>query len=73
MGSFVEAVAKNDPKATLTSVQESVRSDVISHLCNIAIRTGETITWDPLQQVMTGGSEAAKAMLSRPMRGGWEY
>ena len=71
MDNFIEAIAKNDPKATVTTVQESVRSDIFSHLCDIAIRTGEKITWDPLQQKMTGGSQKARAMLRRPMRGAW--
>ena len=71
MGNFIEAIANNDPKATVTTVQESVRSDIISHLCNIAIRTGEKIAWDPVQQKMTVGSPQARAMLSRPMRGDW--
>ena len=28
-------------------IDDAVRSDVISHLCDIAVRTGEKITWDP--------------------------
>lgn len=71
MGNFIEAVAKNDPNATVTSVQESVRSDIFSHLCDIAIRTGEKITWDPTQQQIVAGSEKARAMISRPMRKPW--
>jgi glucose-fructose oxidoreductase len=71
MGNFIEAVAKKDARATITTVQESVRSDIISHLCDIAIRTGEKIAWDPVQQKMTVGSQKARAMLSRPMRGVW--
>jgi hypothetical protein len=71
MGNFIDAVAKKDARATVTSVQESVRSDIISHLCDIAIRTGEKITWDPIHQKMTAGSQKAQAMLSRPMRGVW--
>ncbi len=72
MGNFIAAVAKKEPKATVTSVQDAVRSDVISHLCDIAIRTGEKIAWDPIEQKMTSGSEKARAMMSRPMRGEWK-
>lgn len=71
MGNFIEAVAKNDPHATVTSVQEAVRSDVISHLCDIAIRTGEKIVWDPQRQELVAGSQEARAMLLRPMREPW--
>ena len=68
MDNFIEAIEKNDPRATVTSVQDAVRSDIISHLCDIAIRTGEKISWDSQQQKMVSGSEKAKAMMSRPMR-----
>ena len=68
MGNFIEAVAKNDPQVTVTSVAESVRSDIISHLCDIAVRTDEKITWDPITQKMAGGSAKARAMMSRPTR-----
>jgi len=71
MGNFIEAIAKNNPHATVTSVQEAVRSDVISHLCDIAIRTGEKIVWDPQRQELITGSQEARAMLSRPMREPW--
>ncbi len=71
MGNFIAAVASNDPQATVTSVAESVRSDIISQLCDIAVRTGEKITWDPKKQKLIEGSDKARAMLSRPMRGPW--
>ncbi len=71
MGNFIAAVADEDPKATVTSVTDSVRSDIISHLCDIAVRTGEKITWDPSKQELVQGSEKARGMLSRPMRAPW--
>jgi predicted dehydrogenase len=71
MGNFIEAVAKEDPEATVTTVEESVRSDIISHLCDIAVRTGETITWDPAKMDLVEASDESRAMLSRPMRGPW--
>lgn len=71
MGNFIAAVAKGDPAATVTSVEESVRSDVISQLCDIAVRTGERIVWDPEQQKLVEGSDRAHAMLKRPMRAPW--
>jgi glucose-fructose oxidoreductase len=71
MDNFITAVAKRDPKATVTSVQESVRSDIISHLSDIAIRTGEKITWDSQKQKIIAGSDKARAMASRPMRAPW--
>ncbi len=52
-------------------VEDAVRSDVMSHLCDIAVRTGERITWDPTKQQITGGSDRARAMVKRPMRTPW--
>lgn len=53
-------------------IDDAVRSDVISHLCDIAVRTGEKITWDPAAGKITGGSEKASAMMSRPARSSWK-
>jgi len=71
VANFIEAVGKNDPKAAVASVRDAVRSDVISHLCDIAIRTGEKISWDPKDRKLLSGSATARAMLSRPMRAPW--
>lgn len=66
---FANAVRSR--QQTSSPLQDAVRSDVISHLCNIAVRTGEKITWDPRQKELVGGSEKARAMLKRPMRAPW--
>lgn len=66
------AAAVRTRQATSSPVDDAVRSDVISHLCDIAVRTGEKITWDPVQKVLIGGSEKARAMLKRPMRAPWK-
>lgn len=52
-------------------INDAVRSDVMSHLCDIAVRTGEKITWDPVKQQITGGSDRARALTRRPMREPW--
>jgi hypothetical protein len=65
---FVDCVrTRANPVSTL---EDAVRSDVISHLCDITIRAGRPITWDPKQEKIIGDSEAEK-MLSRPMRAPW--
>lgn len=66
---FIEAV-KSGGKA-IAPIDEAVRSDIISHMCDIAIRTGRKITWDPKKEEIVGDPEAAK-MLSRPMRPPWK-
>jgi predicted dehydrogenase len=68
---FIEAIKAGDPQAAVSNLKDAVRSDVISQLCDIAVRTGETITWDPAEQKLVQGSDQARAMLSRPMRAPW--
>jgi hypothetical protein len=48
-----------------------VRSDLVSHLCDIAVRTGRTIHWDPVKETITG-DEAARKMMFRQMRKPWK-
>ena len=57
---FVDAIkSRQQPVSNLT---DAVRSDTISHLSNIAVRTGRKITWDPKQQTIIGDAEAARLM-----------
>ena len=63
---FAESIRTREQASS--PIDDSVRSDVISHLCDIAVRTGERITWDPTKQQIIGGSEKALSMVSRPMR-----
>jgi hypothetical protein len=65
---FLEAVKSGKP--AVSTVDDAVRSDVISQLCDIAIRTGRKITWDPKKEVIVGDDAAVK-MLMRPMRAPW--
>ena len=67
--SFVNAIRSRE--AASSPVEDAVRSDVMSHLCDIVIRTGEKITWDPRKQQLVEGSEKAKSMLHRAMRVPW--
>ncbi|MBN1852383.1 MAG: Gfo/Idh/MocA family oxidoreductase [Pirellulales bacterium] len=56
---------------TKSHIVDAMRSDIISHLCDIAVRTGEKLTWDPKQEQLVGGSEKAIGMLHRAMRSPW--
>ena len=65
---FVDAVkSRQDPVST---IEHAVRSDVITHICDVAVRTGRKITWDPKQEIIVGDAEASKR-LHRPMRAPW--
>lgn len=65
---FVDSVRTR--RQPVSPIRDSVRSDNISHLCNIAVRTGRKIRWDPEREIVVDDSEAT-SMLSRPLRAGW--
>jgi hypothetical protein len=65
---FVDAVKSR--RQGISNLDDAVRSDIISHLSDIAVRTGRKITWDPAKNQIAGDAEASK-MLSRPMRAPW--
>ncbi len=54
----------------VSNLHSAVNSDMICHLCDISIRTGRKITWDPARETIVGDAEAAKRM-HRAMRGPW--
>jgi predicted dehydrogenase len=65
---FIDAVkSRKDP---VSNVTDAVRSDVISHLCDVAVRTGRKITWDPGKEQIVGDPQAAKKT-HRDMRPPW--
>jgi hypothetical protein len=65
---FIQAVRTRG--ATETPFEAAVRSDTISHLSNVAIRTGRKIKWDPVREEVVDDPEASR-MLDRPQRDPW--
>ena len=66
---FVEGVKnKTVPVSTL---RDAVRSDNISQLCDIAVRTNSTVKWDPVKMQLIDPTAEQTAMLDRPMRAPW--
>ena len=57
-------------KTPASDIDSAVQSDIMSHLGDIAIRTGRTIRWDPEKETIVG-DEAAGRMLSRGLRPPW--
>lgn len=53
-----------------SDIDSAVQSDFISHLADIAIRTGRKIRWDPRTESILGDDVAAR-MRRRAMRGPW--
>ena len=65
---FLKAVlARRTP---VSDIDSAVQSDIMSHLGDIAIRTGRGIRWDPEKETIVGDEEANR-MLSRALRPPW--
>ena len=65
---FIDCVkSRVDP---VSVIESAVQSDMISHLGDIAIRTGCKIQWDPAKEEIVGDRDAAR-LVSRPMRSPW--
>ncbi len=62
---FISVIRGNEPE--LCPLDEAVISDTISHLGDIAIRTGRKVTWDPKLGEVVGEPEANKLYI-REMR-----
>jgi hypothetical protein len=65
---WVEAIRnRSNP---VSDIQSAVRSDIICHLGDIAIRTGRKIKWDDTRKTIVG-DDAAQAMMFRQYRKPW--
>lgn len=56
--------------APVSPLEAALRSDTISHLGDIAIRTGRPLRWDPERERILD-DEVAGRMLGRPLRAPW--
>ena len=65
---FVECVKTRHP--SLSPVNTAVQSDIISHLCDISVRVGRPIRWNPETEEIIG-DPAATRLMSRPLRSPW--
>ncbi len=65
---WIQCIQSGEP--TVSPLDSAARSDLISQLSDICIRTGRKIRWDPRKQTIVGDDEARK-MMSRPMRKPW--
>ena len=67
-GNFIESVRSRQP--TVSPIDVACLSDAISHLSDIAIRTGRKIKWDPQHEKIIDDPAAARR-LSRALREPW--
>jgi len=65
---FVNAIRRRE--APESPIDSALRSDLISHMSNIAVRTGRKIRWDPVKETIIGDAEASR-MLRREQRAPW--
>ena len=65
---FIDSVKSRKP--AVSPLDHAVRSDLISLLCDIAVRTKRKIAWDSQKQTIVGDDAAAKLM-RRDMRAPW--
>ncbi len=62
---FLDCVLSREP--TVNPFESAMRSDTISHLADVVVRSGRPLRWDPLQEAVVGDDAAARR-LDRPMR-----
>jgi len=65
---FIDSVKTRTTPAS--PIDSAVQSDFVSHLTNVAIRTGRKITWDPKTETIKG-DPAAQRMTMRSLRAPW--
>jgi len=65
---LIDCIKTRQP--TVNPVETAIRSDTISHLSDIVVRTGRPLRWDPEREQIIGDSAAA-SLLDRPLRPPW--
>ncbi|MFH1742422.1 MAG: Gfo/Idh/MocA family oxidoreductase [bacterium] len=66
---FIECVKTRE--TPVSNIDDAVRSDIISHISEIAIRVGRKITWDPIKEEIIDDAEASRK-LTQAMREPWQ-
>jgi predicted dehydrogenase len=65
---FIECVKTR--QRPVSNLDDAVHSDIISHVSDIAVRSGRKLTWDPVKEDFIGDPEATQR-LSRAAREPW--
>lgn len=65
---WIRAIRTGSP--VVDDIESGFRSDMISNLSDLCIRTGRPVRWDAKKETIVG-NEAARAMMKRPMREPW--
>jgi hypothetical protein len=67
---WVRAIRNGTPAAD--GIESAFRSDMVSQLADLCIRTGEPVRWDPVKETIAGNG-TARAMMRKPMRSPWGF
>jgi len=65
---FIECVRTR--QTPVSNIDDAVHSDLISHISDIAIRSGRKIRWDPIKEQIIGDAETSRR-LTRAYREPW--
>ncbi|HEX5789949.1 MAG TPA: hypothetical protein VFY13_02300, partial [Luteolibacter sp.] len=68
---FIDSVKSRQP--AINPLESAIRSDTISHLSDIAIRTGRAVEWDPQKEALIKGTPEQQALLHRTPREEWNF
>ena len=68
MEDFIESVRTGRP--TVSPIEDALRADCFCHACDLSIRLGKRLRWDPAGETFVDAPDAA-ARLERPMRAPW--
>jgi hypothetical protein len=55
---------------SVDDIESAFRSDMISQLADLCIRTGAPVRWDPVKETIVG-NDTARAMMRKAMRAPW--
>jgi len=69
MGHFFDCV--RDGTTPVSSIRDAVRSDNLTHLCDMAVRTESTVKWDAVKRQLIDPTAEQTAMLDRETREPW--
>jgi hypothetical protein len=65
---WIRAIRTGSPVAD--DIESAFRSDMVSQLSELCIRTGQPVRWDPARETIVGNDDARKR-IKRPMRAPW--
>ncbi|MGD0498767.1 MAG: Gfo/Idh/MocA family oxidoreductase [Bryobacteraceae bacterium] len=65
---WIKAIRTGSP--VVSPIESAFRSDMISQLSNLCIRTGKPVQWDPKKETIVGNDEAKK-LIVKPLRDPW--